>query len=106
MKRRFAAHYIYLSGLGYLKQGGIEVIGNRIARIFLLDEEIEDTEWLPGIIALLESSSFPVDEVPVFLKSVPCDFEYLQSGLSVYHFFPFDFTCMRPVSGTQHRQLL
>lgn len=106
MKHRFAAHYIYLSGLGYLKQGGIEIIDNHITRIFLLNEEMENTEWLPGIIALLESPLFPVDEVPVFLQSVPCDFEYSQCGLSVYHFFPFDFTCMCPVSGTRHRQLL
>lgn len=104
MKHRYAAHYVYLSGCGYLKKHGIEVIDGHVTRIFSLVEEIEDTEWLPGVIALLEEP-LDGDAIPVYLNAVPSDLERRFSSLRVYHFFPFDFTLMRPVSETLRRQL-
>lgn len=82
--KRYAAHFLFLPGYGYLKQYAIEVKDGRVARMFFLSEEVENVEWLPGVIMLVghpDSSWIP------------------------YLLYPFDFTTMRPVSGTRHRQL-
>ncbi len=106
MERRFAAHYIYLSGYGYLKNCAVELLDGKLARIFSLTEEIEDTEWLPGVIAVLESPGlFPARVVPAFPSSVPGEVLQELSGYPVYHFYPFDLTFMSPVDGTRRRQL-
>lgn len=106
MKCRFAAHYVYLFGYGYLKSSVVELTDGRLTNIFLLTEEVEDTEWLPGVIAILESpEKFPENAISTFLSSVPC--EFLQGGpnYKVYHLYPFDFISMNSVAGTRRRLL-
>lgn len=118
--KRYASHYLYLPEVGYLKQHAIEMEEGHVIRIFPLSEEIENTEWLPGVIVLLPESE-PITEdswVSIFDKQVS---PFLSSGeeecpkggvigesatpLIPYLFSPFDFTTMQPVSGTRHRQL-
>ena len=82
--KRYASHYLFLPERGYLKQHAIEVEAGRVVRIFPLSEEIEDTEWLPGVIVLHRESD---------------------ASLTPFLLYPFDFTTMQPVAGTQRRQL-
>ncbi len=85
IKHRYVAHYLYTSSSGYLKMYGVEIEGGRLARIFPFTEEVENVEWLPGVIKL---------------EMTP---EY---GLEIWHYYPFDFTKMMPVSGTRRKRLL
>ncbi len=85
--KRYASHYLFVPGSGYLKQHVIEVEDGYVRRMFPLTEEIEDVEWLPGVIELqLELIQEEEQWVPYLL-------------------FPFDFTSMQPVAGTQRKQL-
>ncbi|WP_300813464.1 hypothetical protein [uncultured Bacteroides sp.] len=83
--RRYAAHYLRLPDSHFLRQHVVEVENGCVVRMFPLNEEIEDVEWLPGLIALETSNE---DGVPI-----------------PYYYYPFDFTLMQPVAGTQRRQL-
>lgn len=83
---RYAAHYLYHPDQGYLKQYAIEVEGGRVVRIFPLMEELENVEWMPGLITLEVGDT--------------------DGSLIAYYDYPFDFTSMRPAVGTQHRLLL
>lgn len=47
--KRFAAHYLFVPGSGFLKQYAIEIEGGYICHIFPFSEEIESVEWFPGI---------------------------------------------------------
>ena len=76
--KRFASHYLFLPGYGYLKQYVVEVDQGYAVRIFPLKEEVEDVEWLPGVIAL-----FP---------------EGPDGELASYLYYPFDFNAMQPVA--------
>ncbi len=110
--KRYASHFLLLPGYGYLKQSVVEMEGNRVTRIFLLSEEIENTEWLPGIIILLNKdigNNVTLCESyfrkPYILSSIPERVEKQLSSLIPYLLFPFDFTTMQPVAETQHRLL-
>ena len=48
--KRFAAHYLFVPGSGFLKQYAIEIEGGYICYIFPFSEEIESVEWFPGVI--------------------------------------------------------
>ena len=114
MIKRFASHFIFLPGYGYLKQSVVGVEDGRVVSVFPLTEEIEGVEWFPGVIVLLnneedisegysgifQKSSEVLEELP----EVFCQ-ETFPSGISAYLFYPFDFTTMQPVGGTQHRPL-
>lgn len=83
--KRYASHYLFLPGQGYLKQEVIETEGGRMVRHFPLTGEVEDIEWHPGLITLVPEGAGG-DFVP-------------------YLCFPYDFTKMKPVAGTRRRQL-
>lgn len=110
--KRYASHYLFLPGHGYLKQFSVETEDGRIARIYPLSGEAEDTEWLPGVIVLFGSdmqngttlleSCF---DTTLPLSSVPESVEGRLASFIPYLLFPFDFTTMQPVAGTRHRQL-
>ena len=52
--KRFAAHYLLLPDVGFIRQQVVEIADEGYARdIFPLTEEIESVEWMPGLIALL-----------------------------------------------------
>lgn len=47
--KRYASHFLFLPGHGYLKQYVVEIgEGQCVSRIFPLTEEVENTEWLPS----------------------------------------------------------
>ena len=114
MIKRFASHFIFLPGYGYLKQYVVGVEEGRVVSVFPLTEEIEGVEWFPGVIALLnneedisegysgifQKSSEVLEELPEFF----CQ-ETFPSGISAYLFYPFDFTTMQPGGVTRHRPL-
>lgn len=109
--KRYASHYLYLPKWGYLKTHVAEVEMGRVVNIFPLHEEMEDTEWLPGIIGLFPAET---EEKEIQLKpervlnTIPlsCLSEIRQTITNPYLFYPFDFTIMKPVAETQHTQLL
>lgn len=111
--KRFAAHFIFLPGHGYLKQHVVEVVEGQAISVFPLTEEIESAEWLPGVIALLsenettEGCYAEFKRHPEILNGLPLTFrkEVFPSGLMPYLFYPFDFTAMQPADGIRHKLL-
>ena len=113
--KRYASHFIFIPGYGYLKQYVVEVDKGCAVSVFPLTEEIEGVEWFPGVIALFtEKADVSAKFHDVFqkqkeiLNEVPETFykEQFVSRLIPYLFYPFDFTAMQPADGTRHRQLL
>lgn len=83
--------------------------GQCVSRIFPLTEEVENTEWLPGVIALLTEAEtdYPhFDTCCNILTAIPPVIEEELSCLIPWLFFPFDFTTMLPGAGTQRKLLL
>lgn len=107
--RRYAAHYLFLPAHGFLKQFVVEIDeAQRVSRLFPLMEEVEDTEWLPGVIALLpaEEGGCPqFDKCRRLLSAVPPSIEKELPSLVPWLFSPFDFTRMQPGAGTQRKRL-
>ena len=108
--KRYASHFLFLPRHGYLKQYVVEIgEGQCVSRIFPLTEEVENTEWLPGVIALLTEAE---TDYPLFvsccfiLTAIPPVIEEELSCLIPWLFFPFDFTTMLPGAGTQRKLLL
>ena len=83
--KRFSSHYIITTNLEYLKQHVIELNDSgEVINIFPLTEELESIEWLPGAIEL----------------------KNIDNRIIAFHYFPYNFTLMKPVDETLRRQLL
>lgn len=112
--KRYASHYLFVAGKGYLPRQVVEISNERVSRIFPLTEEIENTAWLPGAILLLPTSlnqeiqgtaansvrvaaQFSANLLKETFQLIPGHLKY-----SVLYFPNFDFTTMRPVAGTRH----
>lgn len=113
--KRYASHFLFLPGYGYLKQYVIETEEGCVTRAFPLTEEIENVEWLPGAIVLLTTKELKVCDNDSINLSVKLPHNILKefptlicrdySMVPVY-FSHFDIKTMLPVSGTRHRLLL
>ncbi len=123
--KRFAAHYLLLPDVGFIRQQVVEIADEGYARdIFPLTEEIESVEWMPGLIALLPDNEIKNTEmfeknIPVFQFNFPivsdqtsqCFKEALAASekrgevLFPDFLYPFDFPSLQPVAGTRHRLL-
>lgn len=126
--KRFAAHYLLLPAVGFFKQYAVEITDEGVAcDVFPLTEEVESVEWMPGVIILLTKDQ--LDDIKnigkidlkhwdVFFnlsnvsnQSSQClkitfnELKKREEGLFPYLLYPFDFTSMQPVAGTQHRLL-
>ena len=67
--KRYASHFIFIPGYGYLKQYVVEVKQGSAVSVFPLTEEIEGVEWFPGVIALLdERDSSSAESHGIFQK--------------------------------------
>lgn len=106
--KRFAAHYLHLQEFGFLKQYVVEMEGVYAVRVFPLTEEIECVEWMPGVIALTSKE----DEIGVNQdlfgnrpNRVADEIMLRPHELNAWLLYPFDFISMRPVAGTQRKQL-
>lgn len=108
----FASHLLFIADRGYLQRRVVAVEDGVVRDIFPLTEEIENTEWLPGAILLLETEKMPLINAEriynkfqpdllkasdVFIKAV--------SGYSAIYFPHFDFNALRPACETLHRLL-
>lgn len=51
--KRFASHYIFIHQYGFFKQYVVHIQNGYAKSISPLTEEIENVEWMPGVIALL-----------------------------------------------------
>ena len=68
--KRFAAHYLLLPDVGFIRQQVVEIADEGYARdIFPLTEEIESVEWMPGLIALLPDNE--IKNTEMFEKNIP-----------------------------------
>lgn len=106
--KRYASHFLFFPGYGCLNRHVVEMCEGHVVRIFPLTEEIENTEWLPGIIALLsgKDSDLPdFDKCGNKLTTVPADITEKLPFLTAFLFSPFDFTMMRPCVETQRKPL-
>lgn len=132
--KRYASHFLFLSGYGYLKQYVIETEEGCVVRMFPLTEEIENVEWLPGAIILLNeeelkeldnkftdispqknSSKIP-EELLMNSDRILVKFRKnllvilppsIDGALRLYpaYFSKFDITTLLPVAGTPHKLL-
>ena len=79
---------------------------NCVEALFPMSDEIESTEWKPGVIALVpleadvSALSFNFKDI---LSEVPVEVVERMSCLVPVLLFPFDFTRMEPVSETRHK---
>lgn len=107
--KRYASHFLFLSGHGYLKQYVVEMgEGQYVSRIFPLTGEVENTEWLPGVIALLpetEAGNQLFDKCHNILAEVPPGIGKELPHLVPWLYFPFDFVTMKLGAGTQRKRL-
>lgn len=105
---RYASHYLFLPGHGFLRRYVVQMRDGRVEALFPLSDEIENTEWQPGVIALVECGTDVVDvsfAVKEVLAEVPAAVLARLPRLMPVLLFPFDFTRMEPVAGTRHRPL-
>lgn len=112
--KRYASHFLFLPGYGYLKQYVIETEEGCVVHAFPLTEEIENVEWLPGAIVLLtpqelqecdnDSAGISLKFPHNLLKNFPT-LVYRDYGIFPVYFSNFDITTMLPVSGTRHKLL-
>lgn len=128
MMKRFASHYLLLPDIGFVKQLVVEVNDQGIVEdLFPLTEEIESVEWMPGVIALLpveqieeiKNTGMMVKNIPVFQFNLPIVCfqssnclkakieEIAERRIDLFPclLYPFDFTSMQLVDGTQHKLL-
>lgn len=106
--KRFASHYLLVPDKGFLKQQVIEVEGEYITRIFSLTEELEDIEWMPGVIVLSREATFTTFEELLHPPHVAhySEIDKNKAGKLYAHLlYPFNFTDMQPVAETQHKLL-
>lgn len=132
--KRYASHFLFLSEYGYYKQYVIETEEGCVVRMFPLTEEIENVEWLPGAIILLneeelkeldnkstdispqnKSSKIPEELlmnseriIVKFRKNSLAILPYSIGGalrLFAVYFSKFDISTLLPVAGTPHKLL-
>lgn len=108
MMKRYASHYLYLPGHGFLWHYVVQMHENRVEALFPMSDEIESTEWQPGVIVLVSSetaiSALSFDSKKI-LSEVPTEMVGRISCFVPVLLFPFDFTKMEPVAGIQHKLL-
>ena len=67
--KRFAAHYLLLPDVGFIRQQVVEIADEGYVRdVFPLTEEIESVEWMPGLIALLPENK--IKNTEMFSKNI------------------------------------
>ena len=108
MMKRFASHFVYFPGKGFLKRCVVEIQNGDAVRLFPLAGEVESTEWKPGVIVLVPEEE-AVDAVafdkPVLLDENPVEVRDILPCRVPYLFYPFDFIGMKPVAGTRRIRL-
>lgn len=82
--KRYASHYIHHPEQGFLKHFVVEIENGYVQQLYPLKEEIENTEWLPGVIYITKKDEFMVAN----------------------HYANFDFNLMKPFDETLHKLLL
>lgn len=109
--KRYVSHFLLLPQYGYLKEYIVETEHGFVIRLLPFNGEMESTEWISGVIALLPESN-NMDHIftrkSIVLEKLPL--KYSEGHISetlfrAYSFSPFNFTLMQPVCGTQHKQL-
>lgn len=106
--KRYASHFLYFPDHGCLNRHVVEMYESHVVRIFPLTEEVENTEWLPGVIVLLSGNDSYMpdfDKCGNKLTTVPADIKEKLFSLTAFLFSPFDFTTMHPCAETRRRQL-
>lgn len=130
--KRYAAQYLFVAGRGYLRMAVADMGERGPAAIFPLHEEVENTEWLPGVLLLVpdgrewanagnDGLDRPVTADGIeFYRTLyvnrPLTFgeDLFASGSSLpggggvrlYSCPSFQFGVMLPCVGTRHRRLL
>lgn len=103
--KHYAAHYVWSAQAGLQKQFVVVLTDEgRVHGIFPLTEEIESVEWHPGVICLWREREMSLEELKQALQLPATGLEEPQ--LYAHLLYPFDFTSMQPVDGTQHKLLL
>lgn len=132
--KRYASHFLFLSGYGYYKQYVIETEDGCVVRMFPLTEEVENVEWLPGAIILLNeeelkelnkkstdiSSQKNCSKIPeeLLMNSERIIVKFRKNLLTILplsidgalklfpvYFSKFDISTLLPVAGTPHKLL-
>lgn len=113
MIRRYAAQFLYVSGVGFIRRQVVELENDVVVRISPLLCELENTEWLTGILALLppfaewgENEGWSAgDSLAPVVETLPEDWHDRVVALKLYWLSPFNLTARKPVSGTRRKLL-
>ena len=114
MARRYAAHFVYVAGLGFIRRQVVEVGEGRVLSICPLAGEVEHTVWIPdGIIALWPSAAvadwrteLAAGASAAVIPSLPTDWQPdASASWQAYSLAPFDLISLKPVAGTRRRLL-
>lgn len=81
--RKIASHYLCLEDGRFLRRQVVVLEDGIVRSYYALTGEMEDIEWMPGVIELHTDNS----------------------GIIAYLLYPYDFIEMKPVGGTQRRLL-
>lgn len=117
MIRRYAAHFLYIADVGFIRRQVVEIANGNVQRLLPLTGELENTVWIAdGIIALWPPAvvggdgwrSEFVGEISHSIKpSLPVGWQHGPlSSLQAYSLTPFDLIALKPVAGTRHILLL
>ena len=82
--RKVSSHYLHLPDGTFLPQQVVEMSRGEVVNYYPLDGESEDIEWYPGVIELHPEEG---------------------GRCTAWLLYPYDFIGMKPVGGTQRRQL-
>lgn len=101
--KRFASHYLYLPGYGFLKQYVIEVKSSgEINRFFPLIDEMASIEWMPGVLIVSSDSTIKENcfDISDILEELPGNFlsEITGKKILLFRIYPFDFVNMKPIN--------
>lgn len=111
--KRVAAHALYLPDVGYLRRMVVELDQGIALRLYPLQDELEDTLWLPGLLILPSHPDEPLhyaapDSFPTSADGAVQSEELMQRaiGRRVAYCASFDFSRWRPADETLHIQWL
>ena len=107
MKQRFASHYLFIEGHGYVARHVVELEDGIPVSVYPLTGELEHTEWRPGLLALLSVAPGKSDvfSPATLVDALPCEIEGCLHHFQLYWLTPFDLIALRPVGGTRHKRL-
>ena len=108
--KRYASHLLFLPRYGYIRQHVVELENGCVRHIFPFTHEVEDTQWMPGIMIILPTLDIEQEiRKELLLKKIDVlSLPVVEACCGQYlcWCFPFDFSKMQFFAETRHTRLL